>query len=154
MYHFHDRSRIVPSQDWKSFWNPLRLVALAAPLYRIASAGDHILRPRKTDDSPLFHAGDKVRVRSAAEILSTLDMSGRLEGMPFSNGMMPFIGATGTVLAVLPSARAVLDFGLGRPSEWKTEWLTPDGPVPHLAQRAEGAARTRLAALAADYPGA
>jgi hypothetical protein len=157
MYHFFDKSRSVavpvPVQDWKSFWNPLRLMALAVPFYRIGSAGDHILRPRKTYEAPHFNAGDKVRVRSAAEILSTLDMTGRLEGTPFSNGLMPLIGAAGTVLTVLPSDTVVLGFGSDMRSAWKTEWLMLDGPVPHLAARAEEAARRRLAALAADYPG-
>lgn len=153
MYHFPDRHRGVPVQDWKSFWSPLRLMALTSHARNGASAGDHILRPRKGDNAPMFRTGDKVRVRSAAEILSTLDMSGRLEGTPFANGMMPLIGAVGTVLTVVSSAAVVLEFAQGKPFEWKTEWLMADGPAPHLAQRGEDAARRRLAALAADYRG-
>ncbi len=153
MYHFHAKGRSVPVQDWVSFWNPLRLMELAAPFYRQVSACDRILRPGRADDAPHFRPGDRVRVRSAAEILSTLDMDGRLEGTPFLNVMMPLIGAAGTVLTVMPSACVVLEFVPDRRSVWKTEWLAMDGPVADLAPRAEAAARTRLAALAADYPG-
>ena len=153
MYHFPDRSRIVPVQDWKSFWSPSHLFALASQFHKITSPGDNILRPGKADEAPRFAAGDRVRVCSAAEILSTLDMDGRLDATPFSIGLMPLIGVAGTVRTVLPSAKVVLEFGSDMWSVWKTEWLTPDGPVPHLAARAEEAARKRLASLAADYAG-
>jgi hypothetical protein len=152
MHHFSDRGRAVPVRDWKSFWNPLRLAALTSPVRDSTSAGDHILRPRRRNDVPNFKAGDRVCVRSAAEILSTLDMSGRLDGTPFLNGMMPLIGAVGTVSAVVPSAVVVLEFTPNMPrSEWKAEWLVLDGSAPVLAPRAEEAARKRLASLAADY---
>ena len=153
MYHFPDRGRGVPVQDWKSLWSPLRVMALTSSLRNSASAGDHILRPRKGDEAPLFQAGDRVRVLSAAEILSTLDMSGRLDGTPFANRMMPLIGAVGTVLNVVSSAAVFLEFASGQCSEWKTEWLMPDGPAHSMTPRAEEAARKRLAALAADYRG-
>lgn len=39
-----------------------------------------------------FRAGDHVEVRSAAEILSTLDDSGTLDGVPFMPEMLPFVG--------------------------------------------------------------
>ena len=153
MYHFHDRGRAVPVQDWKSFLSPMRLMTLVSP-FRNTSAGDHILRPRKPDDAPQFNIGDRVRVRSAAEILSTLDMSGRLGGVPFGNSMMPLIGAVGTVTRVAPFAAVVLEFAPDMRSEWKTEWLAHDGQAPILTRRAEEAARRRLAELAADYPAA
>ncbi|MBP2159804.1 MULTISPECIES: hypothetical protein [Asticcacaulis] len=152
MYHFPDRGRNVPVQDWMSFWNPFRLMDLAQPFYKNMSACDRILRPGRADEAPSFQPGDKVRVRSAAEILSTLDMTGRLNGAPFLNVMMPLIGAAGTVQTVMPSAMVVLEFGAGGYWAWKTDWLALDGPAPQLAQRAEEAARRRLAALAADYP--
>jgi hypothetical protein len=152
MYHFPDRGRNVPVQDWMSFWNPLRLMELTQPLYKNVSACDRVLRPGRADEAPSFQSGEKVRVRSATEILSTLDMSGRLNGAPFLNVMMPLIGAAGTVKAVMPYATVVLEFGAGGYWAWKTEWLASDGPAPQLAPRAEEAARRRLAALAADHP--
>jgi len=152
MYHFPHRGRNVPVQDWMSLWNPLRLMDLTQPFYKDISACDRILRPGRVDEAPGFQAGDKVRVRSATEILSTLDMSGRLNGAPFLNVMVPLIGAAGTVRTVMPYAMVVLEFGAGGYWAWKTEWLASDGPAPRLAPRAEEAARRRLAALAADYP--
>ena len=39
-----------------------------------------------------FRAGDHVEIRSAAEILSTLDDFGMLDGVPFMPEMLPFVG--------------------------------------------------------------
>lgn len=56
--------------------------------------------PRKQRDhgevrfSSRLRAGDFVRVRSREEILSTLDESGRLDGMPFMPEMLAYCGTT------------------------------------------------------------
>ena len=47
-----------------------------------------------------FRAGDMVEVRSREEILSTLDPSGCIEGMPFMPEMLPFCGRRIRVRAV------------------------------------------------------
>lgn len=50
-----------------------------------------------TGDS--FRRGDLVQVRTAREILSTLDPSGRLAGLPFMPEMARYVGQTFTVVA-------------------------------------------------------
>jgi hypothetical protein len=55
------------------------------------------LRPRPARPDPLpreLRPGDVVRVRSHAEILATLDASGRLDGLPFMPEMLRFCGQT------------------------------------------------------------
>ena len=47
---------------------------------------------RSTAPRQGFRAGDWVRVRSADEILATLDEHGRLDGLPFMPEMLPFCG--------------------------------------------------------------
>lgn len=41
---------------------------------------------------PAFHRGDRVRVRSAEEILATLDADGSIDGMPFMPEMLQYAG--------------------------------------------------------------
>ncbi len=47
--------------------------------------------------SRLLHAGDRVRVRPAGQILATLDEQGRLDGLPFMPEMLAFCGREFTV---------------------------------------------------------
>jgi hypothetical protein len=47
-----------------------------------------------------LHAGDRVRVRSRDEIVATLDADGRVDGLPFMQEMLAFVGRTFTVEAV------------------------------------------------------
>jgi hypothetical protein len=47
----------------------------------------------------MLRRGDTVEVRSAAEILATLDEHGRLEGVPFMPEMLPYLGRRYTVAA-------------------------------------------------------
>lgn len=94
------------------------------------------------------HAGDFVRVRSAEEILATLDKDGRLEGLPFMPEMFKYCGQT---LRVTARAHKTCDVpsGTGRSMPdcvhletrcdgsshggcqascllfWKTAWLRP-----------------------------
>jgi len=44
-------------------------------------------------------AGDRVELRSPAEILATLDGNGALDGVPFMPEMLEFFGTTFTVQA-------------------------------------------------------
>ena len=60
-----------------------------------AAAHPHLpVRPATT--APLAR-GDQVRVKSAAEILATLDADGALDGLPFMPEMLAFCGSTLTV---------------------------------------------------------
>ena len=68
-----------------------------APLKRWARSAAHPHLPvRPVATAPLAR-GDQVRVRSAAEILATLDADGALDGLPFMPEMLAFCGATLTV---------------------------------------------------------
>jgi hypothetical protein len=51
-----------------------------------------VVRTRDVRDMPGFRPGDVVRVRSAAEILSTLDDEASLGGMPFMPEMLKHVG--------------------------------------------------------------
>lgn len=54
-------------------------------------------RRRSPAAPPAMLRNDRARVKSAVEILATLDANGRLNGMPFMPEMIPFIGRTVTV---------------------------------------------------------
>jgi hypothetical protein len=115
------------------------------------------------------HAGDWVQVRSADEILTTLDKNGRLEGLPFMPQMFSYCGQS---FRVVSSACKPCDAVSGRyrgrklPDSvhldircdgqayggcraaclifWKTAWLEP-GDDPRLgktAARADAGARS------------
>lgn len=62
--------------------------------------------------SSSYGAGDTVQVRSAAEILATLDERGTCEGVPFMPEMLPYVGRTLTVAVAVQ----------------KVCWFTPDSP--------------------------
>ena len=51
-----------------------------------------VARPAKPGADMRLCAGDWVEVRSKAEILSTLDENGRLEGLPFMPQMFQYCG--------------------------------------------------------------
>lgn len=80
-------------------------------LYRQASRLKRRLRrTAPTAAAPALLRGDKVRVKSAVEILASLDADGRLNGMPFMPEMIPFLGRT---LAVRRRADQTCVEGLG-----------------------------------------
>jgi hypothetical protein len=113
-----------------------------------------------------------VRVRSAVEVLSTLDAQGRLEGLPFMPEMIPYLGRTLTVrrradqtcveglgLRGLPRAVFLEDARCDGAAHdgcqrrcalmWKEAWLRPAGaPAPAMDPAAEAEARLRLAGFA------
>lgn len=47
-----------------------------------------------------LRAGDRIRVKSVDEIVATLDADGRVDGLPFMQEMLAFVGRTFTVEAV------------------------------------------------------
>lgn len=120
---------------------------------------------------PHFYSGDTVRVRSAVEILASLDMDGTLDGLPFMPEMVPLIGQSARVFR-RADRTCVEGHGLrgmkdvvfldqarcdGRAHDncqrdclmfWKEAWLAPDGPVLTPMPRAEAAARQTLLNLA------
>ena len=116
--------------------------------------------------------GDQVRVKSAVEVLASLDSDGRIAGLPFMPEMIPFLGRT---LAVRRRADQTCVEGLGLRALpqtvfldgarcdgaahdgcqrgcallWKEAWLAPaETPAPAIDPDAEVEARHRLAALA------
>lgn len=114
--------------------------------------------------------GDRIRVRSAAEILSTLDSQGRLHGMPFMPEMIAFIGETLTVrrradqtcveglgLRSLPQTvfldgarcdgKAHAGCQRGCALFWNEAWLTADEDALPIDPAAEAQARQRLLAF-------
>jgi hypothetical protein len=52
---------------------------------------------RAATQGPSFRAGERVEVRTASEILETLDTTGALGGVPFMPEMLPFVGKGFTV---------------------------------------------------------
>jgi hypothetical protein len=119
------------------------------------------------------HAGDWVQVRSADEILTTLDKNGRLEGLPFMPQMFTYCGQS---FRVVSSAYKACDTVSGRyrgrklPESvhldircdghayggcqaaclifWKTAWLKP-GDDPGLGKTA---AHPDVGALSGPQP--
>jgi 2-polyprenyl-6-methoxyphenol hydroxylase-like FAD-dependent oxidoreductase len=118
-----------------------------------------------------FYSGDSVRVRSAVEILASLDMDGTLDGLPFMPEMVPLIGQSMRVFR-RADRTCVEGHGLrgmkdvvfldqqrcdGRAHDncqrdclmfWKEAWLMPDGPAVTPTPKAEMAARETLLNLA------
>jgi hypothetical protein len=111
---------------------------------------------RQPHRDPAYHRGDQVRVRSAEEILATLDADGSIEGMPFMPEMLQYAGKE---LPVSASAHKTCDAinltGTSRRLErmvhldrarcdggahggcqagcllfWREEWLAPAGDPP------------------------
>ena len=102
------------------------------------------------DPAGRFHPGQSVRIRSAVEILATLDMEGRIGKVPFMVEMLGFIGCDAVVVR-RDAARLTVTLDLPEcegPMVWKEAWLTgelaPLKPMPVV----ELAARQRLVALA------
>ena len=90
-------------------------------LYRQASRLKRTLGRRPAPAAaPILLRSDQVRVKSAVEILSTLDTEGRLNGMPFMPEMVTFIGQT---LAVRRRAEQTCVEGLGLRSLPQTVFL-------------------------------
>lgn len=55
---------------------------------------DTAAAPQSAEEGkPTYHRGDRVRVRSAEEILATLDTNGDVAGMPFMAEMLQFAGS-------------------------------------------------------------
>ena len=97
-----------------------------------------------------FHPGQSVCVRSATEILATLDMEGRIGNVPFLPDMLSFIGCSAVVLR-RDGARLTVSLDLPAtdiPMVWKEEWMTGDAPLTPMPV-VELAARQRLIMLAA-----
>ncbi len=136
----------------------------------------HKIRARFTRGAPRapdvhFHSGDAVRVRSAVEILASLDMDGTLDGLPFMPEMVQLIGQPARVFR-RADRTCVEGHGLRGMKDvvfldqrrcdghahdncqrdclmfWKEAWLAPDGPVLTPTPRAEMAARETLLNLA------
>ncbi|WP_443749066.1 FAD-dependent monooxygenase [Asticcacaulis solisilvae] len=128
-------------------------------------------RPAPPAAEAHFYTGDGVRVRSAVEILASLDMDGTLDGLPFMPEMVAHIGQTARVFR-RADRTCVEGHGLrgmkdvvfldqfrcdGRAHDncqrdclmfWKEAWLAPDGPALTPTPRAEAAARQTLLHLA------
>ena len=118
-----------------------------------------------------FYSGDTVRVRSAVEILASLDMDGTLDGLPFMPEMVPLIGQSARVFR-RADRTCVEGHGLRGMKDvvfldqkrcdghahdncqrdclmfWKEAWLAPEGPALTPTPRAELAARETLLNLA------
>lgn len=118
-----------------------------------------------------FHSGDTVRVRSAVEILASLDMDGTLDGLPFMPEMVPLIGQSARVFR-RADRTCVEGHGLRGMKDvvfldqqrcdghahdncqrdclmfWKEAWLAPEGPALTPTPRAEMAARETLLNMA------
>lgn len=131
----------------------------------------------KTSAGPL-HVGDRVRVRSAAEILATLDDDGRLAGMPFMPEMLRWCGSTLPVRARADKTCDTIEFGRLRRLNstvhlddlrcdgsahggcqagcllfWREEWLERDGeagPAGATGQAADTSVLDRAAGRQAE----
>jgi hypothetical protein len=66
----------------------------APPLSRMLLRREAITQPNtiRTQPMPKFHVGDVVEVKSADEILKTLDANGELDNLPFMPEMLQFCG--------------------------------------------------------------
>jgi len=130
-----------------------------------------LARPAPPVADPHFYSGDAVRVRSAVEILASLDMDGTLDGLPFMPEMVPLIGQTARVFR-RADRTCVEGHGLRGMTDvifleqqrcdghahdncqrdclmfWKEAWLAPDGPALTPTPKAELAARETLRNLA------
>jgi 2-polyprenyl-6-methoxyphenol hydroxylase-like FAD-dependent oxidoreductase len=128
------------------------------------------LRRRPAAPPPRFTQGDRVVVRSAQEILATLDADGRLDAMPFMPEMIAHIGREMRVARPIertcvegPGLRGLADAVFldearcdGRMHDgcqrgcmmfWKTAWLRPADQATAIDPVAEAAALQRLAEL-------
>lgn len=163
-----ERRRSMATQT-SAYWRARRL---ASRLRRTAGPRPEGRTARRGADAPKrFRSGEWVEVRSAAEILPTLDADGRLEGLPFMPEMARLCG---TRLRVFRPAEktCVEGFGLRRMKRavlledvrcdgashdgcergclmfWKTAWLKPSGETgPVLDAASEADAMARLLAL-------
>jgi len=130
--------------------------------------------PEATTNSTHLLAGERVEVRSAAEIAATLDADGRLDGMPFMPEMVGFCGTRlrvsrradktcvegyyglrklgGAVLLDEARCNGAAHDGCQRNCQifWHEAWLKPAteaGASVVADLRAEGAARQRLESI-------
>jgi 2-polyprenyl-6-methoxyphenol hydroxylase-like FAD-dependent oxidoreductase len=126
--------------------------------------------PAAPPPPPRFTQGDRVVVRSAQEILATLDADGRLDAMPFMPEMIAYIGREMQVARPIeracvegPGLRGLTDAVFleaarcdgamhdgcqrGCMMFWKTAWLRPADQAVALDPAAEAAALKRLAEL-------
>ena len=144
--------------------------------HKIRSAMQARVTSKTPDAVEHFYSGDAVRVRSAVEILSTLDMDGKLEGLPFMPEMVALIGAQARVQR-RADRTCVEGFGLRGMKDavflekarcdgsahdgcqrdclmfWKDAWLAPADTSVAPSPRAEEAARQRLLELATRNEG-
>jgi 2-polyprenyl-6-methoxyphenol hydroxylase-like FAD-dependent oxidoreductase len=139
-------------------------------LRRLAQAARGRPMPAKAPTPSIPTHGDQVVVRSAQEILATLDADGRLDAMPFMPEMIAHIGKemqvsrriertcvegpglrglTDTVFLDAARCDGALHDGCQRGCMmfWKTAWLRPADETARHDPAAEAAALQRLAAL-------
>ncbi len=139
-------------------------------LRRLIQAMRGRLSHAKAPAPPLPTRGERVVVRSAQEILATLDADGRLDAMPFMPEMIAYIGKETRVAGRIqrtcvegPGVRRLDDAvaleaarcdgamhdGCQRGCMvfWKTAWLRPADQAVEVDAVAEAAALKRLAAL-------
>jgi hypothetical protein len=121
---------------------------------------------------PVYHRGDRVRVRSSEEILATLDANGSIDGMPFMPEMLQYAGREFPVYASAHKTCDAINLtGTSRRLDrmvhldtlrcdgsahggcqagcllfWREEWLAPageSGPPGDADQPGPGAGITR-----------
>jgi len=149
------------------------LVLYPFPQRHARKAHRHTSHPARPDTAcpAAFAAGRMVHVRSALEILATLDADGTLDGLPFMPEMVAHIGKSLRIRArasracvegeglrgmadtvFLEEARcdgaAHDDCQRGCDTFWKTAWLTIEPEIPQPYDLAEQTARETLLALA------
>jgi hypothetical protein len=120
-----------------------------------------------------MRAGDRVELRSPAEILATLDPQGSLEGVPFMPEMLEFFGRAFTVEARVERACDTIAYtgprrladtlllddlrcngsahaGCGTQCRlyWKEAWLRPEGSEPRVSDEVDREALLQLRQLA------
>jgi len=155
--------------------NGRSLAVDTAPVWRLRRLAHKfrsaLARSGSPAGEPRFYSGDMVRVRSAVEILASLDMDGTLDGLPFMPEMVPLIGQTARVFR-RADRTCVEGHGLRGMKDvvfldqqrcdghahdncqrdclmfWKEAWLMPDGPALTPTPKAELAARETLLNLA------
>ncbi len=155
--------------------NGRSLAVDTGPIWRLKRLAHKVraafTRPSPPAAEPRFYSGDTVRVRSAVEILASLDMDGTLDGLPFMPEMVPLIGQSARVFR-RADRTCVEGHGLRGMKDvvfldqrrcdghahdncqrdclmfWKEAWLAPDGPALTPTPKAEMAARETLLNLA------
>jgi hypothetical protein len=152
----------------------LRRAALrVGPLQTLQRAAARLTHPTQPVEAH-FRPGQSVRVRSAVDILATLDRAGRLDGLPFMPEMVAHIGAVkrirrraGRACVEGEGLRGMRDTVFlddarcdgyshdgcqrGCDAFWKTRWLSSDLTAPATPDAAERAARLRLLHMATRH---